>query len=45
MIIDNFACAKVSYSKNIVAGLETKIEMVCSKYQNSKNFSDKVFDF
>ena len=26
-------------------GQETKIEMVFSKYQNSKNFSDKVFDF
>lgn len=24
---------------------ETKIEMVFSKYQNSRNFSDKVFDF
>lgn len=29
----------------MVGNQETKIEMVFSKYQNSKNFSDKVFDF
>ena len=29
----------------MIGDQETKIEMVFSKYQNSKNFSDKVFDF